>query len=109
VQIALVKLAFQSGITPEASEIGVNRIFVPENVCLFVFTRYSNSGEIPFGLVGNFPYWDYDEPWQEGAGEAGAQYEFVSKAKHRPTRASLVNDITGNISTLEFPVCVDKE
>jgi hypothetical protein len=64
VQIALEQPAFQSGITPEASEIGVNRVLVPRNVFFFIIIRDSDSGETPFSPVGNIPYWDYDPPWQ---------------------------------------------
>jgi hypothetical protein len=110
-QIALVKSAIQTFGTCEPSKVSVDRIFVPTNVPLRGVI-YENTGEVSFCSKLDLPLWD-DYPSRKksrfGAGEAGAQDKFVSQAKHRPTRLGLVNNITGHVSTLELPNCVDKK
>jgi len=62
VQIALVQLAAQACITPEASDIVVNRIFVPTNVLLSVGID-ENVGEVSLFGKGNLPLWDDNPSW----------------------------------------------
>jgi hypothetical protein len=113
VQITLVQLAAQAGITCEAFKVGVYRIFVPTNM-LFSVGGYENAGEVAPCPEDNFntPLWDNDPPWQQkifGVVRAGTQDEFVSEAEHRPTRLGLIDDVTRHTSTFELPVRVDKE
>ena len=62
VQITEIQLAAQARIAFEASEIGVDRVFVPTNMLLRV-SSYGNSGEVSICPEENLSLGNDDPSW----------------------------------------------
>jgi hypothetical protein len=61
-QIALVQIAAQACVAFEASEIGVNRVFVPTNMLLGI-SIYGNTSKVSICPEGNLPLGNNDPSW----------------------------------------------
>jgi hypothetical protein len=111
VQITEIQLAAQVRIAFEASKIGVDCVFMPVNM-LFSSSIYRNAREVTICPKRDLPLGNDDPSRQERHFRAvglGAQDELIFQSEHGSTRLNPVDNVTGNTSTLELPVRVDKE
>jgi hypothetical protein len=108
VQITSVQLAAEARSTREASEIGIDCVFVPADE-LCVMGTYRDAVKVPNFLEGNISLWDNNSSWKERTLGTGAQNKLVYQAKHRPTRLIVVNYVVGHAPALELPIRIDEE